>query len=56
MNASTVPIMLVSTLTREGLFLGRISAAGVLACLPVVIARWLAQKQLVRGLQRGAIK
>jgi sorbitol/mannitol transport system permease protein len=55
-NAATVPVMLVSTMTSEGLFLARLSAASVLASLPVVIAGWVAQKQLVRGLSMGAIK
>ncbi|MCV7501900.1 carbohydrate ABC transporter permease [Micrococcus luteus] len=55
-NAATVPVMLVSTMTSEGLFLARLSAASVLASLPVVVAGWVAQKQLVRGLSMGAIK
>ena len=55
-EAATVPVMLVSTMTSEGLFLARLSAASVLASLPVVIAGWVAQKQLVRGLSMGAIK
>jgi sorbitol/mannitol transport system permease protein len=55
-NAATVPVMLVSSMTSEGLFLARISAASVLASLPVLIAGWVAQKQLVRGLSMGAIK
>ena len=55
-DAATVPIMLVSTMTSEGLFLARLSAASVLASLPVVLAGWIAQKQLVRGLSMGAIK
>lgn len=55
-EAATVPVMLVSTMTSEGLFLARLSAASVLASLPVVIAGWIAQKQLVRGLSMGAIK
>ncbi|HIY24391.1 MAG TPA: carbohydrate ABC transporter permease [Candidatus Brachybacterium merdigallinarum] len=55
-NAATVPIFLMSTMTSEGLFLARLSAASVLASLPVVIAGWVAQKQLVRGLSMGAVK
>lgn len=55
-NASTVPVFLVSQMTSEGLFLAKLSAASVLASLPVVIAGWIAQKQLVRGLSMGAVK
>lgn len=55
-NAATVPIYLMSTMTSEGLFLAQLSAASVLASLPVVLAGWFAQKQLVRGLSMGAVK
>ena len=55
-EAATVPIMLVSTMTSEGLYLARLSAASVLASLPVVLSGWVAQKQLVRGLSMGTIK
>ena len=55
-QAATVPVFLMSTMTSEGLFLAKLSAASVLASLPVVLAGWLAQKQLVRGLSMGAVK
>jgi len=55
-KAATTPVFLVSTMTSEGLFLAKLSAASVLASLPVVIAGWVAQKQLVRGLSMGAVK
>ncbi|SED75821.1 carbohydrate ABC transporter membrane protein 2, CUT1 family [Ruania alba] len=55
-RAATVPIFITSTMTSEGLFLARLSAASLLASLPVLIAGWVAQKQLVRGLSMGAIK
>ncbi|MDN6303715.1 MAG: carbohydrate ABC transporter permease [Brachybacterium sp.] len=55
-NAATVPIFLMSTMTSEGQFLAQLSAASVLASLPVVLAGWIAQKQLVRGLSMGAVK
>ena len=55
-QAATVPIFIVSTMTSEGLFLARLCAAALLASLPVIIAGWIAQKQLVRGLSMGAIK
>ncbi|MDS2173363.1 MULTISPECIES: carbohydrate ABC transporter permease [unclassified Nesterenkonia] len=55
-NAATVPIYLMSTMTSEGQFLAQLSAASVLASLPVVLAGWFAQKQLVRGLSMGAVK
>lgn len=55
-NAATAPIYLMSTMTSEGLFLARLAAASVIASLPVVLAGWFAQKQLVRGLSMGAVK
>ncbi|MCI9887925.1 carbohydrate ABC transporter permease [Micrococcales bacterium 31B] len=55
-QAATVPMFLVSTMASEGLYLAKLSAASVLASLPVVIAGWAAQKQLVRGLSMGAVK
>ena len=55
-QAATVPVLIVSTMTSEGLFLARLCAAALLASLPVIIAGWVAQKQLVRGLSMGAIK
>ncbi|MCK0118205.1 carbohydrate ABC transporter membrane protein 2 (CUT1 family) [Isoptericola sp. CG 20/1183] len=55
-QAATVPLFIVSTMTSEGLFLARLCAAALLASLPVILAGWIAQKQLVRGLSMGAIK
>ncbi|MFD1717047.1 carbohydrate ABC transporter permease [Georgenia deserti] len=55
-RAATVPLFITSTMTSEGLFLARLSAAAILASLPVILAGWIAQKQLVRGLSMGAIK
>ena len=55
-NARTVPPFLASFVDGRGQFLAVLSAASTLAVLPVVIAGWLAQKQLVRGLAMGAVK
>ncbi|MFV0374829.1 carbohydrate ABC transporter permease [Microbacterium sp.] len=55
-NAQTVPLYLVGFISTQGLFLAKLSAASLLATLPVVLAGLLAQKQLVRGLSLGAIK
>jgi sorbitol/mannitol transport system permease protein len=55
-RASTVPVFLVGFITSEGLFWARLSAACTLAALPVIIAGWVAQKWLVRGLSLGAVK
>ncbi|MDE3133703.1 MAG: carbohydrate ABC transporter permease [Acidobacteriota bacterium] len=52
----TVPIFLVSFLQSEGQYWARLSAAATAACLPVILAGWVAQKQLVRGLSLGALK
>src|SRR6266536_782977 len=55
-NAATVPVYLVSFQTGEGQFWAHLCAGATLACLPVLIAGWLAQDQLVRGLTMGAVK
>lgn len=55
-DASTVPMYLVGFISSRGLFLAKLSAASVLATLPVVMAGLAAQKQLVRGLSLGAVK
>jgi sorbitol/mannitol transport system permease protein len=52
----TVPIFLVSFLQTEGEYWARLAAAATVACLPVILAGWIAQKQLVRGLSLGALK
>ena len=55
-QAATVPVFLVGFITSEGLFWARLSAASTMAVLPVIIAGWIAQKWLVRGLSLGAVK
>jgi sorbitol/mannitol transport system permease protein len=42
--------------TSEGLFWASMSAAATATVLPVVIAGWLAQRQLVTGLTMGAVR
>jgi sorbitol/mannitol transport system permease protein len=49
-------VFLVGFITSEGLYWAQLSAAATLATLPVLIAGWIAQNQLVRGLSMGAIK
>jgi len=55
-KAATVPVFLVGFITSEGLFWARLSAASTMAVLPVILAGWVAQKWLVRGLSLGAVK
>ena len=55
-GASTVPIWVTTNISTRGDFLAKLSAASVLACLPVVLAGWIAQKHMIRGLALGAIK
>ena len=55
-NAKTTPPFLASFVDGRGLFLSVLSAASTVAALPVMIAGWVAQKQLVRGLAMGAVK
>ncbi|MEM7095352.1 MAG: carbohydrate ABC transporter permease [Actinomycetota bacterium] len=55
-NNQTVPIWVLSNVDDRSPFIARISAASTLATLPVVIAGWVAQKRMIRGLAMGAIK
>ncbi|MFF0146811.1 carbohydrate ABC transporter permease [Amycolatopsis sulphurea] len=55
-RAGTVPVFLVGFITSEGLYWAQLSAAALLASLPVMIVGWFAQNHLVRGLSMGAVK
>ncbi|WP_407649468.1 carbohydrate ABC transporter permease [Goodfellowiella coeruleoviolacea] len=55
-RAGSVPVFLVGFITSEGLYWAQLSAAALLASLPVVIVGWIAQNYLVRGLSMGAVK
>lgn len=55
-NAGTLPVFISSFMTSEGLFWAKMSAASTLAVAPVILAGWIAQRSLVRGLTFGAVK
>lgn len=55
-GGSTIPIWVTTNISTRGDFLAKLSAASVLASLPVVLAGWVAQKRMIRGLAMGAIK
>lgn len=55
-QASPLSVFVSSFKTAEGLFWAKMSAASMIAVLPVMVMGWLAQRQLVRGLTFGAIK
>jgi sorbitol/mannitol transport system permease protein len=55
-NGSTMPQWVVANVSTRGNFLAKLSAASVIACLPVVLAGWAAQKRMIRGLSMGALK
>jgi sorbitol/mannitol transport system permease protein len=55
-DGSTMPIWVTTNVSTRGDFLAKLSAASVLACIPVVLAGWIAQKRMMRGLAMGAIK
>lgn len=54
--AATLPVYMASFLTTEGQSWARMSAAAVLAVLPVLVVGWIASRPLVRGLMSGAVK
>ncbi len=55
-GASTMPQWVIGNVSTRGNFLAKLSAASIVACLPVVLAGWAAQKRMIRGLSMGAIK
>jgi sorbitol/mannitol transport system permease protein len=55
-GASTMPQWVIGNVSTRGNFLAKLSAASIIACLPVVVAGWAAQKRMIRGLSMGAIK
>ena len=55
-EGSTVPVWVSTNVTTRGMFMAKLSAASTLAILPVVIAGWVAQKRMIRGLSMGAVK
>jgi polyol transport system permease protein len=55
-GASTMPQWVIGNVSTRGNFLAKLSAASIIACLPVIVAGWLAQKRMIRGLSMGALK
>ena len=55
-EAAPLSVYISSFKTSEGLFWAKMSAAATATILPVIIAGWVAQKQLVTGLTMGAVK
>lgn len=55
-DASPLSVYISSFKTSEGLFWAKMSAGATVTVLPVVIAGWIAQRQLVAGLTAGAVK
>ena len=54
--SSTLPVAIASRVTQYEIKWGVMSAAGVLAMLPVLLFAGLTQRYLVRGLSLGAVK
>src|SRR5258708_8641209 len=55
-KAAPLTVYIVGFKTSDGLYWAKMSAAATLTVAPVVIAGWLAQRYLVRGLTAGAVK
>ena len=55
-DGATVPMYMIGFVASEGLFWAKLSAAGTMAMLPIILVGWIAQRQLVRGLSLGAVK
>jgi sorbitol/mannitol transport system permease protein len=55
-NAATLPVYMASFLSTEGQSWARMSAAAILAVLPVLLTGWVASRAFVRGIVSGAVK
>ena len=55
-QSQTLPIGIAGRVTQYNTYWGEISAAGFLACVPIVIFAFIVQRHLVRGLSFGAVK
>lgn len=55
-EARTLPVTITSFMTNKAILWGRIAASGSMVLVPVIVFALLAQRYLVRGLSRGAIK
>lgn len=55
-SAAPLSVYISSFKTAEGLFWAKMSAAATATVFPVLVAGWVAQRQLVTGLTMGAVK
>jgi multiple sugar transport system permease protein len=55
-DARTLPVTITSFMTNKAILWGRIAASGSLILIPVLIFALLAQRYLLRGLSKGAVK
>ena len=55
-NAAPLTAFIASFSSPQGQFLAKLSAASILAILPILLLGWFSQRQLVRGLTFGAVK
>ncbi len=55
-TTETIPVYMARFSEQEGLFVAHLSAAGTVAVLPAIIAGWMTQKALTKGLTQGGVK
>jgi multiple sugar transport system permease protein len=55
-DARTLPVTITSFMTNKAILWGRIAASGSMVLIPVLVFALIAQRYLVRGLARGAVK
>ncbi|MEF7616609.1 carbohydrate ABC transporter permease [Aquincola sp. MAHUQ-54] len=55
-NVKTLPVAIPLLITAQGVRWGEMAVVGMVALLPVLLAVFFLQKQIVRGLTMGAVK
>jgi multiple sugar transport system permease protein len=53
---ATLPVAVPKLITSQGVKWGELSVVGIVALLPVLVAVFLLQRHIVRGLTMGAVK
>jgi len=55
-TVKTLPVAIPTLITTQGVKWGEMSVVGIVALLPALIAVFLLQRHIVRGLTLGAVK
>lgn len=55
-NVRTLPVAIPTLITAQGVKWGELAIVGIVALVPVLVAVFILQRHIVRGLTLGAVK